>query len=107
MPEQHALGRGFLPHTDPLRALPAAYSVWEEVAADLPKLLVARKARTFAQRMPVVDASALADGDELRRAMLLLSFLGHAFVWEGPAASPFLPASIAVPWHHVAGRLGR
>jgi indoleamine 2,3-dioxygenase len=106
MPEP-AMGRGFLPPTDPARVLPATFSVWEEVAADLPKLLVARKTRTFVQRLPVLDPSALVDGPELRRAMLLLSFMGHAFVWEGPQASPFIPASIAVPWHAVATRLGR
>lgn len=106
MPEP-TLGRGFLPQNDPARALPASFRVWEDIAADLPKLLVARQLRTFAQRMPVLDSSSLADGPELRRAMMLLSFLGHAFVWEGPAASTFLPASIAVPWHAVATRLGR
>jgi indoleamine 2,3-dioxygenase len=108
-PEQGALspGRGFLPGDDPLRRLPAAWNAWEEIAAELPKLLVARQARAWLERMPVLDASALGDGPELRRAMMLLSFLGHAHVWEGPAAAPRLPAAIAVPWHAVARRLGR
>jgi indoleamine 2,3-dioxygenase len=102
-----APGRGFLPAEDPLRRLPAQFDAWEELAAELPKLLVAGRTRGFAERMPLLDASAVADGAELRRAMLLLSFLGHAYVWEGPAAAPRLPAPIAVPWHAVAERLGR
>jgi indoleamine 2,3-dioxygenase len=102
-----ALGRGFLPEADPARELPAAYRLWEHVAADLPKLLVARQTRTFTERLPVLDPSALREGPELRRAMLLLSFLGHGYVWEGPVPAPRLPPSIAVPWHAVATRLGR
>jgi indoleamine 2,3-dioxygenase len=39
--------------------------------------------------------------------MLLLSFLGHAYVWESVQAARVLPASVAVPWHAVAQRLGR
>ena len=50
-----ALGRGFLPAADPARALPAAFQGWEEVAAELPKLLVARQARTFIERMPLLE----------------------------------------------------
>jgi indoleamine 2,3-dioxygenase len=108
-PEPAALsaGRGFLPAEDPLRRLPAAFDAWEEVAAELPKLLVAGQTRACVERMPMLDATPLADGPELNRAMLLLSFLGHAYVWEGPGAAPRLPAPIAVPWHAVAKRLGR
>ena len=102
-----APGRGFLPAADPLLRLPPAFSVWEEVASQLPKLLVSGKARTFIARMPQLDPGPLAEAAELRRAMLLLSFLGHAYVWETPLAASRLPATLAVPWHAVARRLGR
>ena len=39
--------------------------------------------------------------------MLLLSYLGHAYVWSGARPATILPARIAVPWHAVAQRLGR
>jgi indoleamine 2,3-dioxygenase len=40
--------------------------------------------------------------------MRVLSFLGHAYVWEGGASpAPALPALLAVPWCAVARRLGR
>jgi indoleamine 2,3-dioxygenase len=100
-------GRGFLPPVDPLGQLPPRFAVWEEVAAQLPKLLVSGKARAFIERMPELDAAALADGPELRRAMLLLSFLGHSYVWGEPVAAARLPRALAVPWHAVAQRLGR
>ncbi len=100
-------GRGFLPLHDPLRELPRAYALWEEIAAELPKLLVAGRTRRVVERMAQLDPNALADGPELRRGMLLLSFIGHAYVWENAVAAPVLPAAVAVPWHAVATRLGR
>src|SRR5688572_26318672 len=99
--------RGFLPSPDPLHRLPETFAPWEEVAAELPKLLAQQAAREVLARMPVLDASVLDDGPELRRAMLLLSYFGHGWVWQGPEVSARLPRSIALPWHAAARRLGR
>jgi indoleamine 2,3-dioxygenase len=101
------LERGFLPAPDPLLRLPFAFTPWEEVAAELPKLLAQQVARRALERLPVLDVGTLADGPELRRAMLLLSYFGHGWVWQAGEVSARLPASIAVPWHAVARRLGR
>jgi indoleamine 2,3-dioxygenase len=99
--------RGFLPAPDPLRELPAGFAAWEERAADLGRLLVAGRARRAIEWMPLLDPAALAAGAELRRAMLLLSFLGHAYVWGGGRPSARIPDVLAVPWAAVAERLGR
>ncbi|HVR29221.1 MAG TPA: hypothetical protein VMS86_06760 [Thermoanaerobaculia bacterium] len=99
--------RGFLPRPDPLECLPGDFGAWEGVAAELPKLLAQHGARHALASMPVLDVASLAPGPELRRAMLLLSYFGHAWVWQGPEASDRLPCSIAVPWHVVARRLSR
>ena len=100
-------GRGFLPLHDPLRALPPAFALWEEVASELPKLLVAGRTRRTVDRMAQLETGALADGPELRRAMLLLSFIGHSYGWASADAARVLPAAVAVPWHAIAKRLGR
>ena len=39
--------------------------------------------------------------------MVLLSYLGHAYVWGGARAAEVLPARIAMPWHAVASSLER
>jgi indoleamine 2,3-dioxygenase len=39
--------------------------------------------------------------------MVLLSYLGHTYVWGGPRPATVLPGRLAVPWCDVAGKLGR
>jgi indoleamine 2,3-dioxygenase len=99
--------RGFLPQHDPARVLPAELARWDELAADLPKLLTAGRVRTALRDLPVLDTRALTGEGPLRRAMLVLSYFGHAFVWGGAEPAPLIPASVAVPWWAVAARLGR
>jgi indoleamine 2,3-dioxygenase len=99
--------RGFLPSTDPLDRLPSYFEPWEGAARELPKLLVAGQVRARVEALPLLEAQALSDERETRRAMTLLSFLGHAYVWGAPNVVARLPAVLAVPWHRVACLLGR
>jgi len=101
------LERGFLPSPDPLDRLPGEFAAWEAAARELPKLLVTGRVRALIERLPVLDAQRLAQDRERRRAMLLLSFLGHAYVWGEKTTTVRLPACIAVPWYEVSRQLGR
>lgn len=97
--------RGFLPGTEPLKSLPSAFAVWEQVAAELPKLLMTDLLRRELEDLPPFPVHRLA-AHQLERAMMLLSYIGHAYVWTGEPARR-LPANLAVPWHYVATKLGR
>jgi indoleamine 2,3-dioxygenase len=99
--------RGFLPLQDPLKRLPAAFDDWEELALRLPKLLVSDRVRGAIADLPPFQVAAISDSRERERAMLLLSYLGHAYVWGGPRPALILPAVLAAPWYHVAESLGR
>src|SRR5262249_18363993 len=99
--------RGFLPSEDPLASLPAQLSLWDEAARSLPKLLVSNRLRTFIEDLPPFDCSVLKSEREWRRAMMVLSYLGHAYVWGVAEPADRLAANLAVPWHHVASHLGR
>jgi indoleamine 2,3-dioxygenase len=99
--------RGFLPAADPLDQLPAYFGPWEAVARELPKLLIGGQVRARVDSLPFVDAGALTNDREIRRAMMILSFLGHAYVWGEPSLVDRLPAPLAVPWHRVSEMLGR
>ncbi|MGW0536509.1 hypothetical protein [Streptomyces sp. NPDC003032] len=98
---------GFLPGTDPLRQLSGSYAEWDEIAAQLHKYLVSGRARTLLRDVPQFDTAALRDGAELERAMLLLSYFGHAWINDTEPPVDSVPANIAVPWAAVAARLGR
>jgi len=100
--------RGFLPAEDPLPYLEDPYyAPWEQIAADLPKLLVARKLRQVVDAMPRLTIERLQTERELRRAMMLLSYIGHGYVWNGDAPAERIPANLALPWYEVSQQLGR
>jgi indoleamine 2,3-dioxygenase len=99
--------RGFLPEQDPAVKLPEAFAPWERLANELPKLLTTTRIRSQLQKLPRFDAGALRTGAQIERAMLMLSYLGHAYVWGEPAPPPVLPAGLARPWFAVAQILGR
>ncbi len=100
--------RGFLPAEDPLPYLEDPYyAPWEQIAADLPKLLVARKLRQVVDAMPRLTIERLQTERELRRAMMLLSYIGHGYVWNGDAPAERIPTNLAQPWYEVSNQLGR
>jgi len=99
--------RGLLPASDPLDRLPNDFSPWEEIGRELPKLLMSGRVRSFIQAMPLVDATGLQDDRERRRAMVILSFLGHAYVWGEKETVSSIPACLARPWHQLAQMVGR
>src|SRR5580692_4684435 len=99
--------RGFLPLHDPLKRLPKAFDAWESVAMGLPKLLVSDQLHRTITNLPPFPIEAINDSRERERAMLLLSYLGHAYVWGGSRPELILPARLAVPWYQIAESLGR
>lgn len=69
--------------------------------------MAAGKLRSRIDGLAIPDLSGLQDDPLLRRAMLILSFLGHAYVWGEPEAASRMPAPLAIPWYEVSTRLGR
>jgi indoleamine 2,3-dioxygenase len=101
------LERGFLGPVDPLTKLPGAFAAWEQAASDLPKLLVSGRLRHLLDQLHPLDTTGLTTAREVERAMLLLSYLGHGYVWGGRQPERAVPPAIAIPWVQVAKRAGR
>ncbi len=99
--------RGFLPEQDPVGRLPEALALWQELASELPKRLPVQRVRAAVRSLPRFELAALRSPAEERAAMRVLSFLGHAYVWERAAPALELPQQLAAPWHALAQRLGR
>ena len=100
--------QGFLPK-DPLEHLPDLPTL-THLGHELPKLLSARTVRRFIdeQRQLLPSIPPTWRTEDYRAAMRILSFCGHAYVWEVPdQPAATLPPQLAQPWHQVAQRLGR
>ena len=100
--------QGFLPQ-DPLEQLRDS-PVLNHLGRELPKLLSARTVRRFINEQPALLPSIPSTwrNEDYRAAMRLLSFAGHAYVWEVPdQPAATLPPQLAKPWHEVARELGR
>lgn len=98
---------GFLPRPDPLDRLPAELAAWDALGAELPQLLASGRVRTYLQTLPELDASRLCDEGVRRRFMMILFFLGHAYVWGEEETVTSIPARLAGPWCALARALGR
>lgn len=101
------LSHGFLPNQDPTQQLPHSLHDFESTAAQLPKLLMSSDFRKLILELPNFDLNALTTGADYERAMLILSYIGHAYVWCHAAPVDRLPAKIAQPWCAVAKHIGR
>ncbi len=97
--------RGFLPKEDPLEKLTDFFDPWERVAADLSFLLMTNQLRFTLEKLPLLDVSYLEDEASMRRAFLLLSVFGNAYVWGGVTSATHIPSTIAIPWCQLAEKL--
>lgn len=99
---------GFLPDHDPLTILPEHFKSWESIAQELPKLFSSGHIREHIDDCPPFPIDKLKSPNMFERAMLILSYLGHAYVWcdaKHPAQS--IPNKLASAWYEVAKHLGR
>ncbi len=93
--------RGFLPPLDPVQRLPRTWVPWERLAFDIGEHLALGTARDAIKALPTLDSTGLTEEPLLRRAMLLHSIFGNAYVWGGDQPSTMIPASVGVPWQVV------
>lgn len=102
---------GFLPEDPPSNLLEVINVNWGTIGRFLPKLLVSQKVKYMVDGLPSVDSLVLSGrSNRLDRALMrLLSFIGHAYVWENWKEGPrnIIPANLAIPWYQIASRLGR
>ena len=100
--------RGFLP-SDPCETVPDCPTL-NHLGREMPKLLSTRQIRRFINEQPSLLPSVPSGWreDECRAAMRMLSFAGHAYVWETPGQpAATLPSQLAQPWCEIAQKLGR
>lgn len=98
---------GFLQHQDPLTQLPDGNVAWDEMGKNLPKYLMSKNFRQQVNKLPDFDLTKINTDAQLRRAMLVVSYIGMAYQWSDLEPAHELPAKLAVPWYEIGKRLGR
>lgn len=93
---------GFLPETLPIRRLNPYFDAWEDIIENLPALVLTRQVRPLVDVMPHLDTTRLKDEPEWQRAVAILSFISHAYVWAGDVPSDHIPTQLAEPWLAVS-----
>ena len=103
-----SLTNGFLPATDPVSSLPQELLAYEQIAKQLPKLLSNTTIRPLIDALPPFDLTVLDTLAQHERAMMILSFIAHAYVWaDGANPATSLPKNLSMAWYAVAKKLGR
>src|SRR5690349_21012036 len=69
---------GFLPRTEPLKALPPSHKAWDDIAAAIPALFRTYMVRQAVLDMPILSADDLPDA-YVMRASSLFSILAHLY----------------------------
>jgi indoleamine 2,3-dioxygenase len=100
---------GFLPTHSPTKAqMPEVFWQVQKTAALLPKWLTTGKIRPAIESLPEVDVEReTLDEMQLRRIMLVYSYLTNAYVWGEPTPAKVLPRNLAVPFYKIAQKVGR
>ena len=102
--------QGFLSETlESLEFLPSEYSMWREIAENLPDLLPIGTVGIEVEKIPQIDVTSLED-IHLTRAKLCLAMISQAYIWEPISRGEseprkVLPSQIAIPLVEVSERL--
>lgn len=103
--------RGFLPKTDPVTSFSleqgnADISKWMTVARELSDYIAQGVVREKILSLPPLPLESISE-KEYEYAMLLCSYMGHAYVFGGSYAESFIPSNIAISWCSIAKKLSR
>jgi indoleamine 2,3-dioxygenase len=98
---------GYMQHTDPATTLPPGNEAWDEMGKNLSKYLMGTNFRQRVNDLPAFKIETLKTDGEIRRAFLVLSYIGQAYQWSDNEPAHVLPAVLAKPWYEVGKLVGR
>ncbi len=98
---------GYMQHVDPVTTLPPGNEAWDEMGKNLPKYLMGTNFRQRVKDLPAFKVETLKTDGEIRRAFLVLSYIGQAYQWSDNEPAHVLPAVLAKPWYEVGKLVGR
>ncbi len=100
------LEKGFIPEeicTD----LPDGFKDIEEISSSLYKILANNQINNVINEINQEKEISSLSTPQLERAMLLYSYLGHAYMWGKEDVEDIIPKNIAITWYKISEKLDR
>ena len=100
------LESGFLPNKISTLLLNEFDDV-EHIAKNLPKILANNQIEYEVLNLETEKDISNLSIDELERAMLLYSYIGHGYIWGGTSIEKVIPKNISKTWYKISQKLDR
>ena len=79
----------------------------EHIAKNLPKILANNQIKDEVLNLETEKDVSNLSIDELERAMLLYSYIGHGYIWGGTSIEKVIPKNISKTWYKISQKLDR
>ena len=79
----------------------------EYIAKNLPKILANNQIEYEVLNLEAEKDISNLSIDELERAMLLYSYIGHGYIWGGTSIEKVIPKNISKTWYKISQKLDR
>ena len=79
----------------------------EYIAKNLPKILANNQIEYEVLNLETEKNISNLSIDELERAMLLYSYIGHGYIWGGTSIEKVIPKNISKTWYKISQKLDR
>ena len=79
----------------------------EYIAKNLPKILANNQIEDEVLNLGAEKDISNLSIDELERAMLLYSYIGHGYIWGGTSIEKVIPKNISKTWYKISQKLDR
>ena len=79
----------------------------EYIAKNLPKILANNQIESEVLNLETEKDISNLSIDELERAMLLYSYIGHGYIWGGTSIEKVIPKNISKTWYKISQKLDR
>ncbi len=100
------LDSGFLPNKIST-LLSNEFDDVEHIAKNLPKILANNQIEDEVLNLETEKDISNLSIDELERAMLLYSYIGHGYIWGGTSIEKVIPKNISMTWYKISQKLDR
>ena len=103
---QDILNSGFIPEVI-CEQLPGGFEDIELLAEELPKVLANEQITDRVSKLEIEKDISKLSLSELERAMLLYSYIGHAYMWGKSKVENVIPKQISKTWYEISQKLDR